>query len=140
MTMKSSIPPLAGLIHEHFKQQGKDFAFEGELLELSNAVSSHGLLPGLIGAAQLELSMRGVSVDLGFILVPDESSLLGFYVETREPSFEQYFFRFSSILEVIEHLESEPNIIYTDNLREVLKHPSLEQYISLEEQPAPAIS
>lgn len=128
-------PDLSALLHEHFSDevnnQDKEFAYGGELLNLPTAVSTMGVLPGLVSAAQLQFDMHGLPVDLGFTLIPDEAAIFGYRVELEEcKSFEQYYFRFSSVLEVIRKLELEPKVIYCDNLAHLFNEPSIENRIA----------
>ena len=133
-------PDLSALLHEHFsdeaKNQDKEFACGGELLNLPTAVSTMGVLPGLLSAAQLQFDIHGLPVDLGFKLIPDEAAIFGYRIELEEcNSFEQYYFRFSSVLEVIRKLELEPKIIYCDNLAHLFNEPSIESRITDSTEP-----
>lgn len=79
--MLGTFSEFEGIMRAFVREQGWQFEFEGESVDPSSVFHEAMFAPGLLQAAQLELQLRGVDVDLGLTISDDPASMFGKRVE-----------------------------------------------------------
>ncbi|MDO7935695.1 hypothetical protein Q6A26_04125 [Xanthomonas euvesicatoria pv. eucalypti] len=70
-----------GVMLEYAKAQGWEFSFQGKPLPLASVFNDATFGPALLMAAQAELTLRKIDVDLGLSVESDDTAMFGRRVE-----------------------------------------------------------
>ncbi|MDQ1090608.1 hypothetical protein QE400_000021 [Xanthomonas sacchari] len=70
-----------GIMLEYARAQGWEFCFQGQPLPLASVFNNATFGPALLVAAQAELTLRKIDVDLGLAVEDDEAAMFGRRVE-----------------------------------------------------------
>ncbi|AOY69347.1 hypothetical protein LN483_07120 [Xanthomonas euvesicatoria pv. euvesicatoria] len=70
-----------GIMLEFAKAQGWEFSFQAQPLPLASVFNNATFGPALLVAAQVELSLRKIEVDLGLVVQEDNGAMFGRRVE-----------------------------------------------------------
>ncbi|MGH8077276.1 MAG: hypothetical protein ACREPE_08135 [Lysobacter sp.] len=66
-----------GVMLQFVREQGWQFEYDGKPVEPDNVFHDRTFGPGLLHAAQTELQIRGIQVDLGLLIEEDDEAMFG---------------------------------------------------------------
>lgn len=121
--------PICALLQAYVDRQNIQLTLGDDVISSGAAMADTGAMPGLLIGAQKKITDAQLDIDLGFDVVVDDNTLFGYRAEIPTPtSFDQYFFRWSAVVDYLESLPRLGNSISLDELLHLIQ-----QYIEQNE-------
>lgn len=114
--------PICALLQAYIDQQNIQLTLGDDVISSGAAMADTGAMPGLLIGAQSKITDAQLDIDLGFEIIADDNTLFGYRAEIPAPaSFDQYFFRWSAIVDYLESLPRLGNNISLDELLHLIQ-------------------